>query len=495
MSGVLGVGGIVDVSRASGIYDALRLKRPLTKVDLRYYVETFLGIDVPDGGVCREHDSPMDYLWHAFSCDGDDSRTNGDAVVWANRGGGKTELAAIATLLDCVFKDRCSVRILGGSLDQSSRMYEYLTDFVHRGFEGRLDGPMRKGKCRFVNGSSVEVLAQSARSVRGRHVHKLRCDEVELFDERVFEAAGFITQSTDGITAAMESISTMHRPYGLMSKLIGRAADDGTAMFKWCVWDVIERCVERSCSQCALSGDCRGRAKQGKGYLKIDDCITQMKRSSRAGFEAEMLCERPNLENAVFGEFDPEVHVGSVGYDGDLALYRAIDFGFVNPFVCLWIQVDGEGGVRVIDEYVRRRAAIDVHGEAVKGRTPCDESAVAGTFCDPAGAGRNDVTGTSAVKELRAMGLRVRYKKSFISEGVELIRRALRRGDGQSRLVIDPKCAGLIEAMRCYHYPDSNRGDNSEVPLKDGVHDHYVDALRYFFVNVSSFGKASSRRY
>ena len=29
------------------------------------------------------------------------------------------------------------------------------------------------------------------------------------------------------------------------------------------------------------------------------------------------------------------------------------DFGFANPFVCLWIQVDENGLVRVVDEYVR----------------------------------------------------------------------------------------------------------------------------------------------
>jgi hypothetical protein len=151
-----------------------------------------------------------------------------------------------------------------------------------------------------------------------------------------------------------------------------------------------------------LWGDCGGKAKVADGYLKIDDCITQMRRASRACFEAEMLCKRPSLENVVFAEFDPAVHVGVVDYDANLVLYRAIDFGFVNPFVCLWIQVDGEGGVRVIDEYVRSRAAIAVHAEEIKRRTVCSEEQVATTFCDPSGAGRNDVTGTSAPVRVRS---------------------------------------------------------------------------------------------
>ena len=137
----------------------------------------------------------------------------------------------------------------------------------------------------------------------------------------------------------------------------------------------------------------------------------------------------------------------------------------------------------MIDEYVRRRASVGVHADEIIVRTPCGEDSVAGTFCDPAGAGVNDVTGTSAVRELRSMGIRVRYRRSRILEGVELIRQALMTGDGQSRLVISPRCGRLIEAMSCYHYPDSKAARSAELPEKDGVHDHFIDALRYFFVN------------
>lgn len=481
--------------KAQDILQTLRRIRPRTKDDLRNYVKVFLGLDVPCESICGGHDAPLDYLWHAYNADFS-TRSNGDCIVWANRGGGKTEIAAIATLLDCVFKWRCDVRILGGSLEQSGRMYDYLTDFTHRGFEYFLDGPVRKSKCKFVNGSSAEVLPQSSRSIRGRHIHKLRCDEVELFDEQVFAGAKFITQSTDGITGAMEMISTMHRPYGLMQQLVNQAGENRTPVFKWCIWETIEKCVDRSCSRCRLWSDCGGRAKKADGYIKIDDCITQMQRSSRAAFEAEMLCEKPSLENVVFADFDPSLHVSAVDYDASLPLYRAIDFGFVNPFVCLWLQVDGAGCVRVIDEYIRTRAAIDVHAAEIIRRTPCDESAVGGTFCDPAGAARNDVTGTSAIKELKAVGIRTRYHRSGILEGIELIRRALRTGDGQVRLIINPKCARLIEAMQCYHYADiTSISANSELPFKDGVYDHPIDALRYFFVNHKKAVKSTTRRY
>jgi hypothetical protein len=519
-------------AKPTHLCETLRYLRPTTRAQLRDYVKTFLDVEVPDRRICPDHSSPMDYLWHSFAIDDrllmkDDlpapgsSETpsnsppsavnhqssiihhqssilhhqSGDCVVWANRAGGKTELAAVATLLDAVFKPDCHIRILGGSGEQSGRMYEYLADFLRRGFEDCLAGPIRKGRCRLANGSTVEVLTQSPTSVRGTHVQKLRCDEVELFDKDVFAAAKFTTLSTDRCLGAMELISTMHRPYGLMQREVNAALETGVPVFKWCLWETIERCVGRECSQCPLWSDCGGRAKNACGYLRIDDCIAQRRRSSRAAWESEVRCIRPSLEHVVFAEFDPAIHVRPVDYDPNLPLYRTLDFGFVNPFVCLWVQVDDGGVVRVIDEYVRSRATIDVHAKELKARTPCPEEQVTATYCDPAGAGQSDVTGTSVIRELKSLGIMVKYRRSTILEGIELIRRAIRSGDGGSTLLISPRCPRLIEALQCYHYPDDTRAACTELPFKDGVHDHPIDALRYFFIHRKTDRKTATRRY
>jgi phage terminase large subunit len=216
-----------------------------------------------------------------------------------------------------------------------------------------------------------------------------------------------------------------------------------------------------------------------------------MRRSSRACFESEMLCNKPSLENVVFDEFEPDIHVKEVDYNPNLPLYRSLDFGFINPFVCLWIQVDDQGNVRVIDEYLRHRATIHIHARQIKQQTP---GQVTATFCDPAGQSPNDVTGTSTIRELKSLAIPTRYRKSTILEGIELIRRALRSGDSKSSLVISPKCDRLIEAMQCYHYPDQSEVQ-TELPLKDGVYDHPIDALRYFFVNYTKSGIIYTRIY
>jgi hypothetical protein len=480
------------LTEVNGIYEIIRKQMPKTRADLKNYLKVFLNLNIGDIKICPEHNAPMDYLWHSYSSDFNGS-VNGDCVIWAGRGGGKTLLAAVATLLDCIFKPNCKVRILAGSELQAQRMYDYLLGFLRNGFEKFLVQPERKNKCTFLNGSDVEVLTQSAASVRGSHIQKLRCDEIELFDRQILEAAKFVTKSIDGIVGAMESLSTMHQPFGIMHELVGKASSCGTPIFKWCVWEVIENCPsDRSCSRCPLNNDCRGRARKASGYLKIEDVLAQMRRSSRAAFESEMLCLRPSLENIVFAEFEPDIHIAPIDYNPALPLYRAIDFGFVNPFVCLWIQIDGNGTVRIIDEYVKSRETVDSHADEIKNRTPFSEERVIATFCDPAGAGVNDVTGTSPVFQLRQASVKLRYKRSSILEGIELIRRALRSGDGRSSLIISPRCGRLIEAMQCYHYPQAGC---EELPLKDGIYDHPIDALRYFFVNYSTSNPAKNRRY
>ncbi|MEN6384424.1 MAG: terminase family protein [Phycisphaerales bacterium] len=480
--------------RINRIYQSLQTlinNRPPTSADLEHYLSTYLHINIGNTKICPDHDSPLDYLWHSFNSDFDGSST-GDCILWAPRGGGKTYLAAIATLLDSIFKPQCKTRILAGSQEQAQRMYEYFMSFVHDGFDDFLVKE-QKNKCRFSNGSNVQVLTQSMASIRGSHIHKLRCDEVELFKPQIFNAAKFTTKSNNGIVASMETLSTMHQPFGIMHDLVNNAQENGTKIFKWCVWEVIENCkADRNCSRCPLNSDCMGKAKNASGYLKIDDVITQMRRTSRAAFESEMLCLRPSLENVVFAEFDPDLHIAPVEYNPDLPLYRTIDFGFVNPFVCLWIQVDSSGTIRVIDEYVQSRRTIDAHADEIKFRKPYNENKVIMTFCDPAGAGVNDVTGTSPVSSLKAAGIKLRYRKSQILNGIELIRKALKTGERKSNFLVNPRCGRLIEAMQSYHFPPTG---SLEIPQKDGIYDHPIDALRYFFINYNFPNAAKTRKY
>lgn len=454
-----------------------------TAAELAAWVEYFCGISVPRIAVCPGHASPFDYLRLAYF------EPTTDLVVWAPRGGGKTRLAAAATLLDLIHKPNCSIRILGGSLAQSLRMWEHLSVDLEQSA-----GPLMKRhsvsrRVLLSNRSTAAVLPQSQRAVRGLRVQKLRCDEVELFDPQVWEAAQMVTRSsTDGsIAGAIEAISTFHKQSGLMSRIVDGAMRSNKHVIRWCLLEVLERCpTERECASCPLWDDCRGIAKtRCSGFFKIDDAIAIKQRTSVESWQSEMLCARPSVKGSVFPSFDPEQHVREQVAQQNAAISLAIDFGFNAPFVCLWVLDDGNT-VFVIDEYLQSMRTTEEHIQEIESRS---WGKVPRVCCDPAGAGRNDQTAESNVALLRRSGYKVHTRGSRILDGVEKIRALLRSGTGAARLFIHPRCVHLIKAMQSYHYPEAG----GELPAKDGEHDHPIDALRYFLIHRGGGSKVRMR--
>ncbi len=495
---------------------------------LHAWVRLYCGIDVPRRAVCAGHVAPFDYLAMSYF---EPSR---DQVVHAPRGGGKTRLAALATLLDLLHKPGISVRILGGSLEQSMKMWEHLVPDLRRLIP---DEVSRLGEAsrvvRLPHGGSCSVLTQSQRAVRGLRVQKLRCDEVELFDPAVWEAAQLTTRSVElvgseggdrrrsrregrggdhrsghrfgHVRGAIEALSTLHESGGLMQRIVDEADVRGTMVQRWCLMDVLARCeADRSCATCELWEDCGGVAKVGcDGFVSIEDAIAMKRRVSRRTWEAEMLCRRPSVRGRVFPMFERSKHVrehvemrvkfGSV-HGGDRSgvgeLSCGIDFGFAAPLVCLWVRSDGDR-VWVIDEYVQPMRPLEEHVEVIASR---GHGMPAWVGCDPAGRARNDQTGVSSVQLMRRRGLVVRSRSSRIMDGVEMIRQMLEPASGEVKLFVHPRCVQLIRAIEGYRLAELSAGF-SELPVKDGEHDHAIDALRYQLVNRMSRGEASRDGY
>ncbi|MFT3785266.1 MAG: hypothetical protein QM770_03755 [Tepidisphaeraceae bacterium] len=476
------------------------LFRPLADADeLHQWLRVFCNIDVPRRAVCPHHRAPFDYVQRAYF------EPSSDQIVHAPRGGGKTRLAAVATLLDLLHKPEIAIRILGGSLDQSLRMWEHLLPDLERLVPDLLDGSprTRSHRIRLATGGTCAVLTQSQRAVRGLRVQKLRCDEIELFKPDIWEAAQLVTRSrTDSmvgrdVLGAIDALSTLHEPAGLMQRILDGAERNGAPhVVRWCLLDVLEKCpAERACNTCPLWEDCKGVAKTAcAGFVRIDDAIAMKRRVSLDTWQTEMLCQRPAVRGAVFPRFDRSTHVveqpaitGWNGVDGRWSL--SVDFGFAAPFVCLWVQ-EQLGVTFVVDEYVQPQRTLDEHLLELAARPWPRPSHIS---CDPAGAGRNEQTATSSVQVLRRAGYIVKHRPSRIVEGVETLRAALGPASGAPTLFVHPRCRHLIRALQSYRYATTAAGA-SELPLKDGEHDHLVDALRYHFVNAQA-QPLTSRRY
>jgi hypothetical protein len=446
--------------------------------ELWQWARTHLGLQLPRTPMCPGHQAPFDYLASTYF---EPAR---DLVVWGPRGGGKTRLAAAATLLDLLHKPGVAVRVLGGSLEQSLRVWEHLVPDLERLAPDLLvRSRSRARRVTLESGSTAAVLTQSQRTVRGQRVQKMRCDEIELFDPRVWQAVAATTKSLTDVNpvvaGVVEALSTYHEPGGLMGQVIERAEASGPGgpkLITWCILDVIARCPpERDCDSCPLWDDCGGRAKHAEGFVSVDDVIAIKRRVSRETWEAELLCRRPTREGRVFPHFSRELHVREFEPRGDLDL--GVDFGFRNPFVALWIERTPSGHIRVVDELVRSERTLTHQIEDIKSRPWI----VARIACDPAGRSRNEHTGVSSVTLLRKAGWTVHCKPSGIVEGVERLRQIIQPASGLSKFTVHPRCVKLIRALCEYRY---DRNADSELPLKDGQHDHPIDALRYYLINL-----------
>jgi len=469
--------------------------RPRTPNQLHAWLCLAWGVDCPRTPVAEGSDAPFDYLIHAFF---ETSRSR-DALVWANRGGGKTFLGAVATALDLAFKPGVEVRILGGSLEQSARMQRHLRDLTSRPvFAGAVDGRITERRLALVNGSVCRTLAQSHASVRGVRVQKLRCDEVELFDPDIWAAAQLTTHSKQCgdtlVTGAVEAFSTMHRPHGLMARLVdeSRAAPAGRRLFRWGVVDTLARCEPaRPCVPCDLFDECSGRAKSARGFLPIDDAMALKSRAGAEAWASEMLCRRPSRSDAVYPEFARAEHVidADPRADADGLWIAGMDFGFRAPTVILFAHAASDGTLRIVGEISRCEVILDEHARSIL-ESPWPRPAWIGV--DPAGRQRSEQTGLSAATALRRAGLSVRDRRMLIAEGVALVRARLAPATGGPRLFIHRRCATLIESLERYRYP-ADRPESTE-PVKDGP-DHAADALRYLIVNLDRPHTVRSKRY
>lgn len=210
-------------------------------------------------------------------------------------------------------------------------------------------------------------------------------------------------------------------------------------------------------------------------------------------FDRQYGAEFTDKTGVVMKEFDEEVNVGDFDYNPAWPLYMAVDYGFTNPFVILFIQVGPLGDLRVIREF--RRTQLDTHEVCadLKLEYPGLVRVCQIMYPDPA---EPDDTRTMQ-RELRIpanknTGGELKIRLSLIRRALKVQNSYLPLGDSERRprLMIDrTHCSELLWEMReGYRWPEkkSEQRSDSENPLdKDN---HGVEALGRFFRGY--FGKS-----
>jgi hypothetical protein len=153
--------------------------------------------------------------------------------------------------------------------------------------------------------------------------------------------------------------------------------------------------------------------------------------------------------------------------------YRVIDWGFNNPFVCLWLARDPDRRWYVYAEHYQAKDTLANHAEKIKQISGKEKYRT--TWADHDSQDRFEFT---------KLGISTLAAKKDIHLGIEAVQTALKvQGDDKPRLFIFKNCVHTCQEMQGYRWAEgTEKRDPTDEPLK--VDDHCPDCVRYVIYGV-----------
>jgi phage terminase large subunit len=208
-----------------------------------------------------------------------------------------------------------------------------------------------------------------------------------------------------------------------------------------------------------------------------------------------------SAEGQVYDDFDADVHViPRFEIPAGWTRYRAIDFGYTNPFVCQWWAVDHDGRLYLYREIYMTHRTVKVHAEQINRLSE-------GEFFE-ATIADHDAEDRATLLE---SGIRTVGAKKEISVGIQAVQERLKiQGDNKPRLFIledslveadhelyreypgDTQPVNTEQEFGSYVWPDGKDGrPNKEVPVD--AYNHGMDSMRYMVMAIGQPRKARVR--
>jgi hypothetical protein len=244
-----------------------------------------------------------------------------------------------------------------------------------------------------------------------------------------------------------------------------------------------------------------GRAKVDRDVVRnmpIDPEIAAMAVDlTEATFRQEVMCSFEDQAGRVFKRWDEDLHVGDFPFRPDWPLYLATDYGYTDPNVCLFIQVDPHHNVYVIAEYYMRgrtdaEFAQDVMADPRLGSLLRHAKAIYPDPADPAAS--ETLSQHWRVPVLGGTGGPLKDRRDLIETWLKVQNAHLPYGHPERvpKLRFDRSCRDGIFEMAAYRWPDRRKTQgNVEVP--EDKDNHVPEALGRFFAGHYGGGRAPAQ--
>lgn len=226
--------------------------------------------------------------------------------------------------------------------------------------------------------------------------------------------------------------------------------------------------------------------------LEAEDDLTEDE--FRRQYGGEFILKR----GRVMKEWNDDVHVVKVDYNHDWPLYAAVDFGYTNDWVWLWIQIDPmTKNVYVIGEHrFRLRDTEDIARNELL-HNPLTSKLVA-IYVDPSSPDDASILRRHLGVPTKAnTGGEIKLRLQLMRSALKLRPEHLPDDHPEKTpgLVVDKSCQRLIWEMReGYRWPESHSDmrNNSEIPMDND--NHGPEALgRFFKGHMEQFSSAGNR--
>ncbi len=414
------------------------------------------------------------------------------AVVLAPRGGGKTFGAAMLAAAFFLFRD-FDVGIVAGSETQALTLFSYISEWLELTETDSLVESMKRSELRGVHGNRIVARTASARSIRGLHLGRgkrgalLVIDEEAEADEDVVRAARYIVRTAS--PGVILRSSTYHKLTGSFARLVEDHKSQGYELYRWDSFDIARPCPYE-CKNCPVTEFsnqyCKGKAREGGGWIGIDEIAGEWRDSSRETFEVEVMGMRPASAGCVI---DPQAIDRAVVKDQEMregwkVCYGGIDWGFAGMTAVVVLGISGDV-VHILHTEAFHRQGIDVIVERLKALR--QQFGLREIFADSSHPFENSrlrdegfaVWGRESAQESSTLGVPF---VSFKEEGVSILSYLFEKG----RIRIPDTHTTLLRQFRTWR-----RDAYGHIGKKN---DHFPDALIAAMMKLKVMGVSPRER-
>jgi phage terminase large subunit len=172
---------------------------------------------------------------------------------------------------------------------------------------------------------------------------------------------------------------------------------------------------------------------------------------------------------AVYKTFNRQVHTcDPFKIPADWTRYRVIDWGFNNPFACLWLARDKDKCWYIYAEHYEAQQTLKHHSDRIKRISGKERYRC--TWADHDAQERH---------EFKSLGISTIPAKKDVHLGIEAVQAALKvQANDKPRLRIFKDCKHTIKEMGGYKWAEGSEiKDAKDEPLQ--LNDHTCDCVRY----------------